>query len=341
MKCVSEYQILRSSSHSFVSTNVGWAYLDSPTYMKIYIRNRDTHNAYRLYGIDFSHWVPNMEYKSGGYGVGDDKHKLWDMVAEMGTRVTSEETHLGGSAVFFKHAWGFNRTYRVKEFPFVIYEKSNNGIPFYKKAKVDEEWLMPVPLSGDVFFDYNFLLLREIAWRALKSDEILHISHIVGDAGKILEIPKMFDDFRRSEGLRRYQNTVNRYRLAIGWLCRELYNVKLGVSTKDQGWLQQLIFEFCEQFTEDNQHYSFYRSHNVDFWHEKFSNRKVPFERRNGDIDIICDIDLEIVDVSDKVELEVLRNKAYAELVQKYFNDVLHNKRNRNFSVQILKSLKK
>jgi len=337
MGVISEYRILpirvEGEYRPEGNTNVDWVFFESPSEMKIRIVILKRWPNYLNFKIDFGHWVPNIHFHSDG-----TKHDLWDVVAEMGSRGDYSLSVENLSVVFFQQAWNIGHNLDLSSFPSVLYEKSNNGVEHYRGAKVDEEWYVPGPLSAEVFFDYNFHLLRELAWIVLKSDQLLHVPFVLGDAPGGVRYPKVPLKKTNGEGITRSENTVNRYRLLIGWIARELDRIKSGTSTVDQKELQQIIFDLCKQFVDPDTHWEFHRTHDVDFWSKHFSNRKVLYQPLVGDIRVVCDIDSEIKNGKD---VDVLRDKAFTELVRKYFYGLLYSKSQRTHTSVALTSLKK
>ena len=156
-------------------------------------------------------------------------------------------------------------------------------------------------------------------------DAVHHaMPHLTGNARKILQA------VRDTASNNRFENSVNRFRLPIGYAARELYRHSTGKPTLKPQEIELLVKDIHAVLTRPGSWWAHHSRHDVAYWNKHHTARRVLLDKPDGTIEHIYDIDANLVKTLDKnlasdAKVVAARGeREFSELATRWFSDALY-----------------
>lgn len=288
----------------FYQVNIKKAILISPTYMKVKMSSSRL-SGERVYGLDFGHALPDIAYNAS------PNEALTAVIGSVENR---------GETLHTLHGWDCGYTKHVTQFPhfFCVADgETETDMP------VDVEYYAPAVETGKEFQERLLPYLHEAA-KAFIDQVHDAMPHLTGNSRNILQY------VRDTKSNARFESSVNRYRLPIGYVARELKRHADGGATLKRPATEALVKDIHEVFTKADSWWEHHYGHDVRYWNKHHDARRILLDKPDGTVAAIYDIDAEHrknMPLGDKADVKVQAEREFHELATKWFSAALYGQR--------------
>lgn len=288
----------------FYSVSVKKAIIISPSYMKVKMSS-DRLSDEKVYGLDFGHALLGITYNASGDEV------LSAVIASVENK---------GEALHTVHGWDCGYVKQVTSFPhfFCVADGERET-----DMDVDEEFCVPAVETGSEFQARLLPYLHEAAKAFI--DQIHHaIPNLTGNSRKILNYVR---DKKSNE---RFESSVNRYRLPIGYVARELSRHAEGSATLGREDTELLVKDIHEVFTKEDSWWEHHYGHDVRYWNKYHNARQILLDKSDGTVESIYDIDANLrknLPKADRADAKLVERQGEVEfddLATRWFSAALY-----------------
>lgn len=288
----------------FYQVSVKKAIIISPSYMKVQMSSNRL-SGEKVYGLDFHHALLGITYNASG------DEALSAVIASVGNK---------GEALHTVHGWDCGYAKQVTEFPhfFCVADGERET-----DLDVDTEYYAPAPESGTEFQDRLLPYLHE-ASKAFIDQVHDAMPHLTGNSRNILQY------VRDQKSNDRFESSVNRYRLPIGYVARELSRHAEGSATLSREDTELLVKDIHEIFTEEDSWWEHHYGHDVRYWNKYHNARQILLDKPDGTVESIYDIDANLrknLPKADRADAKLVARQGEVEfhdLATRWFSAALY-----------------
>ncbi len=294
--------------HAHYGAKIFQGIFQAPDFMKAKISHKGDARK-RIYALSYECAADNVVY---------DSDSLEDM------SFLCSHVHLQGQTLYTRHYWDHTYTKQITydDFPHWFCRENNEPTLTHPNQLIDEgRYYAPAPETKQEFYERMMPFLHEIAWAGIDQD-MPHIPHWTGNSRNVKNA------IRDTASKKRYQSTVDRFRVPIGYAVHQLEAHLSGTPILTRGNLEALIRELHEVLIKEDSWLKHHKDHDYAYWNKHLDACRVLYETRDGDVELLVDLAAttkkNMPPETEDAAIKVATEKWFHEIATTHFTTALY-----------------